>query len=366
MKIKVSQVSLNKALNIVSKVAAGVRTTLPILNNVLIRANDKKITLTTTNLELAAVSFVTGSVEQDGVITVPVKVLSEFVANLPKDGEITLEEKDHRVTIVSGQYRSVINGVVADEFPELPAINRKKAVVLRSGVDEFKRAVSNVVIASSNDTTRPVLTGVYIYTNNKNLYLVATDGYRLAEQKFISGVESEVGVIVPASTLQDVVRSMSPEAEEIEILIDEAQVGFRFEETEIISKLVDGSFPDYKQLIPKKTEIAVVVDHEELARDVKLAALFAREVGGSIVCETAKTELKISAVANELGENTSKIKVGEVAEGKVTVSSRFLLDVLNVIDEAEVRFGFSGKIAPIVVRGEKADDYLHIIMPMKS
>lgn len=366
MKIKVSQQSFNKALNIVSKIAAGARTTLPILNNVLIRASNKKITLTTTNLEIAAISFVAGVVESDGVITIPVKVLSEFVSNLPRSEDVLLEVKDSKVFIQAGQYKSTINGVAADEFPELPSIDNKKAVVFRSNVDDFKLAVGNVVVAASNDTTRPVLTGIYTYTNDGNLYFVSTDGYRLAEQKYISGVESDVKVIIPASSAQDVMRSLSAEASEIEISIDDSQVKFSFEETEIISKLIDGSFPDYKQLIPKKTEINVLVNRDELVRDVKLAALFAREVGGSIICETKGTELLISAVANELGENTSKIEVGAVDEGKVTISSRFLLDVLNVMPDEKIKFGFSSKISPVVIQGEKSKEYLHIIMPLKS
>ena len=145
MKIKVSQQSFNKALNIVSKIAAGARTTLPILNNVLIRASNKKITLTTTNLEIAAISFVAGVVESDGVITIPVKVLSEFVSNLPRSEDVLLEVKDSKVFIQAGQYKSTINGVAADEFPELPSIDNKKAVVFRSNVDDFKLAVGNVV-----------------------------------------------------------------------------------------------------------------------------------------------------------------------------------------------------------------------------
>ena len=161
-------------------------------------------------------------------------------------------------------------------------------------------------------------------------------------------------------------RSFSVDASEIEISIDESQVKFSFEETEIISKLIDGSFPDYRQLIPKKTDINVVVERDELVRDVKLAALFAREVGGSITCETNGTKLLISAVANELGENTSEIEVGETEEGKVTLNSRFLLDVLNVIGDEKISFGFSSKVSPVVIKGEKSKDYLHIIMPMKS
>jgi DNA polymerase-3 subunit beta len=367
MDIKVSQENLNKALGIVSRVAAGSRTTLPILNNVLIRAVDGKISFTTTNLEISVVSYVIGEVVNSGVITVPVKLLAEFVSNLPKGGDVNIKVTDGKILITAGKYRSNINAMVADEFPELPEIDETHAVVLRSSVDDFKKVVGDVVIASSNDNTRPVLTGVYCYTLDKNLYFVATDGYRLAEQLFIRGVESDMKVIIPTSSLQEVVRSLGVDSDEIEILIDETQVKFRFSETEVTSKLIDGSFPDYKQLIPKKSDIAVLVPKDEFTRAVKLAALFAREVGGSIACET-KTDgvFQISALANELGENTSEIKVNDVKDGKVVLNSRFLLDVLNVLGAGDVSFEFSGKLSPVIIRNKEDKDCLHLIMPLKS
>jgi len=371
MEIKVSQNQLARALNVVSRVAAGSRTTLPILNNVLIRADDGKISLSTTNLDIAVVSYTTGNVVKSGVITVPVRILGEFVTNLPKGEDIVMKLDGMKVVVSAGKYKSVINGVAADDFPEIPVIDEATAVTFRVGVDEFKETVSDVAVASSNDMTRPVLTGVYWYTVDKNLYLVTTDGYRLAEKRFISGVESEVKVVIPASSLQEVVRSLAPEDDELEILIDESQVKFRFKDTEITSKLIDGSFPDYRQLIPKKTDINVVVKRDELVRVVKLAALFAKEVGGSITCETKedgnnKGVFVVSSVANEYGENNSEIVVTDVKDGKVTLNSKFLLDAINVISADEVSFGFSGKLAPVLLRGTKDKDYLHIIMPLKS
>jgi len=371
MEIKVNQGNLNKALSIVSRVATSIKTTLPILNNVLIRADENKISLTTTNLDIAVVSWVAGTVVSNGVITVPVRILNEFVSNLPKSEDVMLKVDGSKVYISAGKYKSVINGVEADEFPEVPEIEEDKSVVFRVGVDDFKNAISDVVVASSNDMTRPVLTGVYCYTVDKKLYLVTTDGYRLAEKMFIPNVESEVSVIIPTNSLQEVVRSLGNEDDELEILIDELQIKFRFRDTEVTSKLIDGSFPDYRQLIPKKTDINVVVNKDELMRVVKLAALFAKEAGGSIVCETKNDGgengvFVVSSVANEYGENDSEIRVNNVKDGKVTLNSKFLIDVINVVDAEEIDFGFSTKASPVVIKGVKNKDYLHIIMPIKS
>ena len=368
MEIKIVQEKLAKALNNVSRVAAGVRASLPILNNVLIRVDDNKVSLTTTNLDMAVVSFLPASQCKNGVVTVPARLMAEFVGNLPKGEVVGIVSENEKVTIRAGEYSSTINGALADEFPELPEIDEKKAVRFQMGVEEFKEGLSHVMIAASNDTTRPALTGVYFNTFEGTLYLAATDGYRLAERKFIEKVESEVAAIVPTVSLQEVLRSLNDDVDEIEILFDETQVRFRMGEIEVTSKLIDGSFPDYRQLIPKETEISLELKRDELVRITKLAALFAKEVGGSIVCEASQEKggFMVASVANELGENNSEIKIDIKTDGKVTLNSRFLLDALNVLSGNEVEFGFSNKLDPVVLKVKKKTDYIHIIMPLKG
>ena len=366
MEIEVTQEKLSKALNNISRIAVG-RVTLPVLNNVLIRVNHKKVSLITTNLDMAIVDFLPVSNSQDGVITVPAKLLAEFVSNLPKGEKIKITEKDNKVTISAGQYKSTINGSPADDFPELPEINEKSAVIFKLSVDEFKNGVSSVIIASSNDLTRPALTGIYFNTHNNTLAIAATDGYRLAEKKLIKNVQSEVAVIVPTSSLQEVLRSIDDEMEEIEISFNDDLVRFRLGEVEIISKLIDASFPDYRRLIPKDNNINLIIDKEELIRVTKLAALFARSVNGSIICEAKKPHtLLVKSVASELGENDSSIETPINEEGKVTLNSRFLLDALNALDEKEITFDFSNTISPVVLRNKKNSDYTHIVMPLNS
>ena len=160
MKIKVSQEKLSRALNNVSRIAIG-KVTLPILNNVLIRVENKKVSLITTNLDMAIEDFLPVSSSENGVITVPAKLLAEFVSNLPKGETISIESKDTKVTIKSGKYSSVINGTIADDFPELPELNEKEAVIYKINTDDFKTSIGQVMIASSNDLTRPALTGIF-------------------------------------------------------------------------------------------------------------------------------------------------------------------------------------------------------------
>ena len=366
MKIKVSQEKFSKALNNVSRVAVG-KVTLPILNNVLIRVHNKKVSLTTTNLDMAVVDFLPVSSSEDGVITVPAKLLAEFISNLPKGENIELTTKDNKVTITAGKYSSTINGSAADDFPELPEINEKQAVIYKMSIEDFKTSISQVTIASSNDLTRPALTGVYFNTNDNNLAIAATDGYRLAEKKIISKVESEVKAIVPTTSLQEVLRAISDDMDEVEISFNEDLVRFRLGEIEIISKLIDASFPDYTKLIPKDNNIKVTLDRDELVRVTKLAALFAKNVGGSIICETqAPDTFSVKSIASEFGENASTLEVTTKKNGKVNLNSRFLLDALNAIEEKEIEFEFSDRVAPILLKNKKSDKYTHIIMPLNQ
>lgn len=367
MEIKILQEKLAKSLSNVSRVAAGARTTLPILNNVLIRVDDDKVSLTATNLDMAVVSFLPATNSKNGVITVPARLMSEFVNNLPHGEVVEISVNSVRVEVKAGNCKSFINGSLADDFPELPELDAEKTVSFKLGVEDFKNGLSQVMMASSNDMTRPALTGVYFNTFENGLYVAATDGYRLAERRLSKKVEAEVSAIVPTGSLQEILRSLDDSEDEIEILFDETQVRFRLKSLEVTSKLIDGSFPDYRQLIPKESEVSVEINRNELIRITKLAALFAKEVGGSVVCDTntEKNVFTIAAVANELGENVSEIKTEVNVDGKVTLNSRFLLDALNATGGEKIQFGFSNKLDPVVICGEKNDEYIHIVMPLK-
>ena len=366
MKIQVTQNKLNKALANVSRIAIG-RATLPILNNILIRVDNKKVSLVTTNLDMAIIDFLPVSNSEDGVITVPAKLLSEFISNLPHGENVEISTNDDKITISAGKYSSTINGAPADDFPELPEIDEAKAVTYKIGIDEFKNSISQVIIAASNDLTRPALTGVFFDTNDGSLFVVSTDGYRLAKKELIKKVESEVKAIVPASSLHEVLRSISDDMEEVEISFSEDLVRFRLGEVEIVSKLIDASYPNYSALIPKDNLVNITLNRDEFIRTTKLAALFARSVDGSIICEAkAPDTLSVRSIANEFGENDSKIKTAVNEDGIIRLNSRFLIAALNAFDSSEILMEFSSKTQPVLLKSPKDDKYIHIVMPLNK
>ncbi len=367
MEVEVLQDRLAKALNAVSRVAASTKAGLPILSNVLLRAEKGHLVLMATNMELATVQYVTAEIKNEGTITVPAKLLAEFVSALPRE-TVTLKVNNDKMTISTSKYKSTMNGILADDYPELPKVDVDNSVGFKINVDIFKEALNEVIIAASNDTTRPALTGVYFNTFEGALYIAATDGYRLADKRFVEDVKSEIKAIVPATTLQEVLRLVSEGMDEVEVQISDALICFRMGEIEVTSKLIDASFPEYRALIPKNISLNLELDKAELQRMTKVAALFARSSGGSITCEALADAgtFSVSAVASELGENSSSMEVEVASDAKVTLNSRYLLDALNAAKDTHILFGISGKLDPVVLKNAQTDDYTHIIMPLKS
>lgn len=366
MELSVTQENLARALSAVGRVATS-KAGLPILSNILLRTEGNRLLIAATNLEIAATYYVGAKVVKQGSITIPARLISDFVSSLPK-GTVELSVKTTHMTISSGNYTSVLNGVDAEEFPELPAIDEEKAVIYNITTADLKQALGQTVITSSSDSTRPVLTGVYWHSVDGALYLAATDGYRLSERKLMD-TKSEIAAIVPTVSLQEVLRTINDQVDEIEVLFDDTQVRFRVGEAEITSRLIDGNYPDYRQLIPKESETTITIKTEDFVRTVKIASLFARESGGSITlnADSDKQQLSIHSIASELGENTSTASAEVTTSGQVTLNSRYVADALSVLDGNTITFRFSGKLSPCVLSvQEKSPNYMHVIMPMKS
>lgn len=366
MELTVTQENLTRALGAVSRVAS-TKTQLPILGNILLKTDGHRLLIAATNLEIASTQHIGAKIINKGAITIPARLITEFVASLPKT-TVTLKVANNKLSLTAEGYSSVINGMIADEFPELPAINEKTAVSYAINTVALKQAITQTILTASNDATRPVLTGVFWHSHEGFLYLAATDGYRLSEKRLVV-TKSDVAAIIPTSTLQEVLRSINDDTNEIEVLFDESQVRFRLNDAEITSRLIDGNFPDYRQLIPSTSETSVTIPRSEFAQITKVAGLFARESGGSVTLTANANDGKVSlhSIASELGENTSEAPAEVTTDGQVTLNSRYLTEALNVVDGDTIVFRFSGKLAPCVLSVNQTDaDYLHIIMPMKS
>jgi DNA polymerase-3 subunit beta len=370
MRLSLTQENLSRALGSVGRVVS-TRASLPVLSNVLLTTDGNRLRLSATNLEIGINYWIGSKIEQEGSLTVPARLFTEFVSSLPH-GNIELEAADSNLTVKADHYESKINGIAAEEFPLIPQI--KTEPVLKLPADVFHDALSQVVVAASADEARPVLAGIYLYIEDDLLYVVATDSYRLAEKKLAlpEGVSTELSVIVPVRTMQELVRLLGETEGEVEIYLDENQVMFRIDEIELVSRLIDGQFPNYRQIIPKSTETSFDIDTAEFARITKIASLFARESAGSVKLDIrAEGEVSVVSGDSEIGGNTSSAECDVAGDdGEISLNARYLQDALGTIKTPRVTFAMSGKLSACVLSpiGEDGDndDYIHIVMPLRT
>ncbi|HCM52282.1 TPA: DNA polymerase III subunit beta [Candidatus Saccharibacteria bacterium] len=361
MKLQVTQQNLAKALNMVARVASG-RATLPILSNVLIKTNKNRLNLSATNLDIAITQTVGSKVEKEGALTVPARLMQDFVNNLP-DAVIKLETKDDKLYIWADRYQSVINGVAADDFPVMPDI--KNGITWKTKTGELKKGLQKIVFAASADDSRPVLTGVLFHVVDNKTIIASTDSYRLAEYKYPTA-KTDVNFLLPHTAANDLLRIMTDEAQALTITHDDQQVSFATGDTILVARLIEGSYPDYQKLIPKKFETAVRLSRAEFMNITKVSSLFARESAGSVTISAEADKVSINAIASQVGENTASADAQVKGGGEVTLNSRYLIEALNVFEGEQIEFCFNGKLEPCILRSHDDPHYLHLIMPLRS
>lgn len=364
MKLQVTQENLHRALSNVARVAISSRNPLPILNNVLLKTVNNRLTVSATNLEIGITEHIGAKVSSEGAITVPARLFQEYISSLP-GGVIELSMKDNKLHISTGSYESTINGISAEEFPVVPTISKKEGWKIPAR--ELKKGLQQVIFAAANDETRPILTGVFLHTNGGNLYAVATDSYRLSEKKLMA-YKGEISLLVPSTALQDLLRIIADTEADIAVYADGQQVLFEVGDSELVSRLIEGNYPDYRKLIPKSYEISAELTRSEFQNVTKVASLFARESAGSIILrfDEVSSNVAISSVASQLGENTSKIDTKVTGNGDVSLNSRYLIDALGAFHGDTVTFSCNGKVEPCVLTSTNESDFLHVIMPLKS
>jgi DNA polymerase-3 subunit beta len=364
MKLQVTQENLNRALSSVARVASS-RGTLSILANVLIKTSNNRLSISATNLDIAITHYIGAKVSEEGSITVPARLMQDFVNSLP-EGIIDLDLDETKLHVSTDQYKSVVNGIIADDFPVMPSMT--EGTDWKVDAVQFKKALQQVVFAASADETRPVLTGVLLKTTSDGqLAMVATDSYRLAE-KIIGKQERETKLLIPASAMQDLLRVIGDYSGDINVRHDEQQVLFTVGDIELVARQLDSNYPDYTKLIPKEFQVSAEVKKSDLVNVTKVSSLFARESAGSVTIALDETnqELTIRSVASQLGENNATAKAKIKGSGSITLNSRYILDALSVTTGEDIVFSFNGKLEPTLLSDSKTQGYKHIIMPLKS
>lgn len=371
MKVSCLQENLNRGLSLVSR-AVPTKTSLQVTQNIKLATDQSRLMLSATNLEIAITCWIGASVESEGAITVPARLLTEFVSSLPVD-PVSLAVTDRTLSLKCGRFDAKLSGIDAAEFPPIP--KDFEGVHTTISLENIRESIRHVTFAAATEESRPVLTGVLTEFDKDRLTMAAADGFRLAVYKSIlaAPVAQKTQVIIPARTLNELGRLLTDEDETIEVAINaqKSQILFRLKNIELVSQLLQGSFPKYSELIPSGYTTRADTDVMEFLRATKMSAIFARDSSGIVRLmispgkDSAPGKMTVSARAEEKGENMAEVDAlvdGEPA--KIAFNFRYLVDALGVLGQSQVSLEITTSSNPGVLRPVGNDKYVYVVMPM--
>ena len=378
MKLECLQENLAEGLAVVGRVVP-TKSTLPVLSNVLLSAQNGELLLAANDLEKGVANRIPATVEREGQITLPARLLQDYVALLDHGQKVSLElnEKTHKVHLKCGRYEANVAGIDAEDFPPLPTVSGGSS--LSMGAMVLKQAIAEVAFAAAPDDTRPVLAGVLMKVSGAEMTMAAADGFRLAVRSVtLSEPGPDLQMIVPSRTLNEVARLLpSDEATQVTLsaTASQNQLLFAFGRTEVTTRLIEGQFPDYQRIIPAESKTTVVLSTMDFLRATRAAAVFARD-NSNIVrlectppkenAELALGRLLVKSTSAEMGDNEGDLDANITGdEVQIAFNGKYLRDALEAIESQQVALQISGANSPGIIRpvGER-DGYLHVIMPM--
>jgi DNA polymerase III subunit beta len=380
MRVSCLQQNLSEGLGAVGRVVPS-KSTLPVLSNILLAADEGRLKLAATNLEMAMTVWVGARVEAEGAITLPARVLTDWVNLLGRDQQVdlTLNPRNRRVQLKCGRYESNIAGIDAEDFPPIPTVEEGTTIALDAAT--LKDAIGQIAFAAAQEDSRPILTGVLLKLEQGRLTMAAADGFRLAVRTLdlADAGDQSLTLVVPAKTLVELARVLPDEegkTVELAATPNRSQVLFRMDEVQLVSRLIEGQFPDYARIIPQDSKTRAVAPVREVLQATRAASVFARD-NSMIVrlelnppaeeAELALGSMTVSSTSAEMGDNTAELDATvEGDEQQVAFNGKYLREALEALGAPQVRLDLSGPAAPGVFRpfGGEDNGYLHVIMPM--
>ncbi|MBM3935352.1 MAG: DNA polymerase III subunit beta [SAR202 cluster bacterium] len=370
MRLSCLQENLSRGLSIVGR-AVATRTTLPITQNVLLASDQGRLKLSATNLEIAISTWIGAQTEEPGEITVPARLLTEFVSSLPAERiDFKAVKQPLSLEVSCARFKAQINGSDAEDFPPVPTV--ESGVAGKVEAQALRDAIAHVVFAAATEDSRPVLTGIKVEMSGDQFTFAAADGFRLAvyKGKLMEPIDQAVSFIVPARTLQEVSRLAGGQSEFIQFIVtpSKSQALFRLDNIEIVTQLVQGTFPNYSQLIPQSFDSRAVVGLSDFVRATRAASIFARDGSGIVRIQVTSGDggrVSVLSRSEEVGENKGEIDAKvEGNESKIAFNSKYLADVLGVLQSSEVALETTTPSSPGVIKPVGNDKYVHVVMPM--
>jgi len=373
VKITAKQEHLSHGLRVAGRAVAS-RSPLPITTNVLLATDGGRLKISATNLDIAISTWIDTDIAEEGAITLPAKLLSEFVDTLPGEPiDLTVKTGGHSGHLVSGRYEATIRGMDASDFPVIPTAEEQPAATVEPRL--LKEMIDQVAFAAAMDDTRPILTGVLATFSDQQLTLAAADSFRLAVRSggLTGPASGDFSVIVPARTLAELAKILPDGEEPVEITVtpNRNQVVFRAPDIHVVSRLIEGNFPNYRQIIPTKFATRVVVSTGDLLKATKIASFFSRDNSNVITLEiqpggeAGMGNLVVTGAAAELGEDRGEIDAVVNGGGaRISFNSRYVSDVLGAVQSPQVGLEITGPNSAAVFKPIDSVDYTHVVMPM--
>lgn len=373
MKVSCLQDNLAKGLSIVQR-AVPSRSSLPILGTILVATDGPRLKLAATNLEIGINCWIGAKVDDEGAVAIPARLLVDFVNSLPPERiEMDLNVRTNTLHLKCARFEANMNGMDPSDFPVIPSSDENNRVSI--GADVLRDVIRQVTIAAATDESRPVLTGVSVTFEGDRATFAAADGFRLSVRSapLKESAPAPMTFIVPARALDELARIASDEDETVEMCIPEGrnQILFHLSSVDMVSQLIEGRFPDYKQIIPRTFTTRTIMNTGELLQAVRTTNIYAREASNVVrlrivpASDLAPAHVELNATAAQVGDNVGEVDATVEGEGlEIAFNSRYLIDVLSVVSQAQVALETTTPSSPGVIRPVGSDDFVHVIMPM--
>ena len=373
MKVSCLQDNLAKGLSIVQR-AVSTRSTLPILGTILVATDGPRLKLAATNLEIGVNCWIGAKIEDEGAIAIPARLLVDFVSSLPPERiEMELNVRTNTLHLKCARFEANMNGMDPADFPIIPAPEENHRISMAP--DVLRDVIRQVTIAAATDESRPILTGVYMAFDGSQATFAAADGFRLSVRTapLKESVAEPMSVIVPARALDELSRISTDQEDPVEMCIPQGrnQIIFHLSSVDLVSQLVEGRFPDYKQIIPRTRTTRTTLNTGQLLQAVKTTNIYAREASNVVKLqvvpntELAGAHINLNATAAQVGDNDGEVDASVDGQGlEIAFNSRYLIDVLSVISEPQVTLDTTTPASPGVLRPVGSEDFVHVIMPM--
>jgi DNA polymerase-3 subunit beta len=384
MKLLCTRENLKTAVYNTERVT-GKQSNLPILNNILLETEKGRLKISATNLEIGVISYLGAKIEKEGKITIPVKILSNFINNLPEnEDKINIETNNQILEISTNGYKAKIKGLDAQDFPIIPKTQNPFSFILSA--QKIKNFIPKLITCVSINEARPELSGVCMNLSPKQVFLAATDSFRLIEVVLPIEMEKQSDqyqkirekyptIIIPAATLAEIFRIINQETEEIRLVVEENQLFISIDDVWVVSRLINGKYPDYKQIIPQKSSTRMVILKEDFLRAVRISSGFVSGKGGeiSIASDLEKKIVVVSSESQEKGENSTALKSDITGPNqKVVFNPKFIIDGLNAMDSIQISLFVNNNSSPASIKmideknGEVLEGVNYIAMPIRN